>query len=112
LKREIFIPHKLEDKWAIRDIRTDDLMRRWRKGGRGLIWRGTFEEAESLCDLLNRGEQDAPREEMSKTQKIHYMNRNKRNPTQSTVTKPSFVRCTGCDKMVKTGHNCAKGEPA
>lgn len=104
--REIFIPHPIEGRWAILDRRTDELMRNWRKGAARLIWRGTYDDALSLCDLLNRGEEKEPREEMSMSQKIHYMNRNRRKSARPTVMKSKFVRCDECGSMVKAGHNC------
>jgi hypothetical protein len=105
--REIYVPHRLGEKWAIRDMRTDELMRNWRKGNVGLIWRGTEEDCYSLCALLNRGD-EVVREETSKSQRIHFMNQRKKS-TKPRVVKTLFSRCTECGKMVKKDHQCAEG---
>lgn len=105
---EIFIPHPLDGKWAVRDQRTDELLRGCRSGLTRLIWRGTELEALSLCRLLNSGVQDAPPEELTRSQKIHFANvaRRKRSTGERAVIKSSFKKCAGCDKMVKEGHTC------
>jgi hypothetical protein len=111
----IFTPHALDGKWAICDHRTDELLRHWRKSGRGLIWRGTLDEAESLCHLLNTGAERAPAEELSQTQKIHFMNVGRRKSAESALVKrvkTAFTRCEGCGSMVKPGHICPKGDSA
>lgn len=111
----IFTLHPLDGMWCICDNRTDELLRHWRKGRRGLIWRGTLEEAESLCNALNTRQQDIPREEMAKTQRIHFMNVARRKSADSARVKrvkSTFVKCDGCGSMVKSEHNCPKGKPA
>lgn len=100
-----YVPTSLGDKWAVRCVNTDELVRGWRKGQTKLIWRGSFEEATELSGQLSK---TPPREELDKTQKIHYMNvarRKKATVKRSTVT-PVFHRCEDCAKMVKEGHHC------
>lgn len=96
-----YVLHPLEGKYAIRDLTTDQLVRGWRKGHRKLIWRGT--EQEALAVML-QFEKATPREELDKTQRIHFMNRARK---REKVTKPSpFHKCDGCGNMVKEGHTC------
>ena len=96
-----FILHPLDGKYAIRDLATDELVRGWRKGLTKLIWRGT--ETEALA-LIAQFEKKSPKEEMDKTQRIHYMVRARK---REKVTKVSpFHRCTECGNMVKDGHTC------
>lgn len=96
-----YILHPLDGKYAIRDLATDELVRGWRKGYTKLIWRGTKDEA---LALIAQFEKTSPREEMAKSQKIHYMVRARKR--QKVTVTPSFRKCTGCGNMVKDGHTC------
>lgn len=94
-----FILHPLDGKFAIRDLTNDELIRGWRKGLTKLIWRGTEDEA---LALIAQFERNAPREEMDRSQKIHYMVRARK---RQKVTKVSpFHKCEVCSNMVKEGH--------
>lgn len=93
--------HALDGKYAIRDMTTDQLIRGWRKGQSKLIWRGTEEEA---LELIAQFEKATPKEEMDKSQKIHYMVR-ARKREKVTIVSP-FRKCTECGNMVKDGHTC------
>lgn len=93
--------HRLQDKWAICDNATDELIRGWRPGLRNLIWRGTEEEA---LALIAQFEKSTPREELDKTQRIHFMNRARKREKVTRVSP--FHRCEDCGSMVKEGHTC------
>jgi hypothetical protein len=96
-----YILHPLEGRYAIRDLADDQLIRGWRKGQTKLIWRGTEDEA---LALIAQFEKKTPKEEMDKTQRIHYMVRARK---REKVTKASpFHRCAECGNMVKHGHTC------
>lgn len=103
-----WVPHPLEGRYAIRDVRSDQLLRGWRTGHKKLIWRGTLTECEALCVQLNKGEKDAPREEQAKSQQIHYINR-ARIKRKTSIPVSSFTPCATCGSMVKTGHTCKGG---
>lgn len=96
-----YILHPLEGKYAIRDMTTDQLIRGWRKGATKLIWRGTEDEASAL---IAQFEKTTPKEEMDKSQKIHYMVRARKREKVTTVSP--FHKCTKCGNMVKDGHTC------
>lgn len=104
-----WVPHTLEGRYAIRDTRSDQLLRGWRTGHKKLIWRGTLDECKALCAQLNKGEINAPREEQAKSQQIHYMNR-ARIKRNTSVPVQTFRHCADCDSMVKNGHTCEKGK--
>lgn len=101
MSRGRFILHPLDGKYAVRDLSTDELVRGWRKGLTKLIFRGTEEEALALIALF---EKTSPKEEVDKSQKIHYMVRARKR--QKVTSTPSFRRCDGCGSMVKDGHTC------
>lgn len=99
-----YVLHALEGKYAIRDMSTDELVRGWRRGHRKLIWRGTEDEAQALIEQFEKA---APREELDKSQLIHFVNRAKRNRQRAErVTTSPFVKCGKCGSMVKEGHQC------
>lgn len=96
-----YVLHPLDGKYAIRDLADDQLVRGWRKGFKRLIWRGTEDEA---LALMAQFEKSTPKEEMDKSQRIHYMVRARK---REKVTKSSpFHKCTECGNMVKDGHTC------
>lgn len=93
--------HPLDGKYAVRDLSTDKLVRGWRKGQTKLIFRGTEEEA---LALIAQFEKTSPKEEMDKSQKIHYMVRARKR--QKVTTSSPFRKCIGCGNFVKHGHEC------
>jgi hypothetical protein len=104
-----WVPHQIEDKFACRNLATDELLRGWRKGHRKLIWRGTLDEAVALCVEL---EKKPPPVEQSKSQVImHVVAAQKRRQNRTPVRAPSaaFKRCESCGSMYKTVHECSKG---
>lgn len=100
-----WVPHKLEGKWAVRNVNTDELLRGWRKDHRKLIWRGSLEEASSLCGTLEKA---PPREETSQSQIImHVIAAKKRGSSASKRNVRSRLsKCRGCGKVVKSSHQC------
>lgn len=105
-----WVVHPLQGQFAVRSIKTDELLRGWRTGMKRLIWRGTEEEAIALCHLLNGKVVKPPEEEMSKSMKIHYMNRRRHRKSVAPANAPSFTQCPGCRRMVKPGHQCPNTE--
>lgn len=96
-----YILHPLEGKYAIRDHTTDELVRGWRKGFTKLIWRGTEQEA---LALIAQFEKATPKEELDKTQRIHFINRARKREKVTRVSP--FHLCADCGSMVKEGHSC------
>lgn len=100
-----WVTHPLEGRSAVRSLRTDVLYRHWRKGQRGLIWRGSELEAQALCNLLNGGLVPEPKGEMDKSQRIMYATKARKRTVTKTVSTP-FRKCTTCGRMVKTDNHC------
>lgn len=113
-----------ERRFAVDDaaLTRESLVREWRQRGpgrtsvrgirppkTGLIWRGTRNEAEQLCEALNMSSglgtmtvaSDPPTRENAVA---HAKARHRANP--KPVKRASFFRCDSCGKMVKEGHKC------
>ena len=100
-----YVPIPLAGRWAVKCENTDELLRGWRAGHAKLIWRGTEEEATALAALLTV---KPAREELSQSQRIHYMNvsRRKKSSPAKVPTGSRFHRCDGCGTMVKQANHC------
>jgi hypothetical protein len=117
-----------ERRYAVEDlsIMRDNIVREWRTKGigrthanniskskKGMIWRGTRQEAEELCEALNKSAKlgtmsvasDPPIRENAR----HYartQNAKKKSTTAPIKMENLFTRCEPCKKMVKKGHTC------
>jgi hypothetical protein len=118
-----------QEVWLVYDGATnpDTPLKDWRRKNR-VNWKGTEEEAEELCALLNRTGRllgnvrpVAEADMMSKSQEIMWANVARKKSTkrstpssspgsalrgQQSAVKSTFVKCSKCKRMVKEDHDC------
>lgn len=121
-------PEYGERRYAVEDlsIMRDNIVREWRTKGAGrtqannirksktgMIWRGTEQEAQALCDALNKssalGTMSVASDPPTRENARHYARTHtakKKPATPSMKMENLFVRCEPCRKMVKKGHTC------